>query len=195
MSAFYLCTVVPRLQLRPGKLVQSTDPSYQQLLNLGALLWPSTDTFVQAASAIALNAHRGWGMNDDHLQSIMLAGVAASLQSGGGTGWASGAILVGGTNTLVVSPGVTGAVFDLSAANAAITMNPGGSAPQSVTVGWTGTENGFTGVFTSATANLQATGFNGGAPSASIPTGQVGGTTTWTWVPAANGGNGLWLKS
>ena len=195
MTAFYLCTAATRLHIRPGTLLQQTDKYYALLVGLGALLWPSTDPYVAAAAALAQAQQRGRASNVDELQSTMLSGVMQSLSAGGGAGWASGAVLVGGTSTLVVGPGVQGGIFDLSTANAAVTMEPGGTAPQTVTIGWTGTESGFTGVFTSATANLQASGFNNGAPSAQVPAGQVGGTTSWTWVPAANGGSGLWLKS
>jgi hypothetical protein len=101
VSAFYLCTAVKKLTLKPGKLLQQTDPAYAILSNLGALLWPSTDPFVAAAAILALNAHKGWAANDEDLAQIMLSGVMQSLQAGGGGAGAvptstGGTVLTGG---------------------------------------------------------------------------------------------------
>lgn len=200
MTAFYLCTAVPKLRLKPGKLLQSTDTAYVTCTSLGALLWPSTDPYVAAAALLAQNQHRGWGANDEELQSTMLSGVIQSLAAGGGGGdsWAAGPVLVGGTSALTVVSGapVSGAVFDLSSANGQIVLPPGGASPQTVTVGFVGTEAGFQGQWSvpaGDAANIQALGYAG--LQTSVLAGQAGAASTFTWVPAANGGLGLWLKS
>ena len=123
-----------------------------------------------------------------------LSSVVAQINGGGATNPPAGALLVGGP--LVVGVASLGAVFDLTTANAQVTMTAGSFDGQQVSVGFVGAENGFQGVFSvpsGGPANLLATGYTGA--QSSITAGQVGSTVVFTWIAKANGGAGQWLKS
>lgn len=85
MASYYLCTAVHRPPVFPGKLVQSTDLIYKTLVGQGALLWPSDDPVVAAAALMAQARHGTRGADLNELQTVMLAGVARSLQAGSGS--------------------------------------------------------------------------------------------------------------
>jgi len=122
--------------------------------------------------------------------------LAAQVNDNNALNAPSGKLLVGGTDTLVVGVLTIGAVFDLTTANAAITMTAGSFDGQQVSVGFVGTDNGFQGVFsvpTAGPANLLALGYAGA--QSSVQAGSVGSVVTFTWIAKANGGAGQWLKS